>query len=166
MWSILQSGPWLQRRRHKHPQFSEFETLRQLHSPHLICSHHSQPGIGVSAVGLFDMLNLIVPSVLPSAQWLLRCKHKRHRFSQFETLQRVYFPLVMYSHHRRLDIRDPILGLLDARKLLVLSILRSDQRLQCCKHNIPNFWNVWPCDSQIHHIWYAPTTLSQTLQRP
>ena len=35
-------------------------------------------------LGLFDVLNLIVPSVLRSGQWLWNCKHKHHQFSHFQ----------------------------------------------------------------------------------
>ena len=84
--SSLRSGQWLQCCKHKHLQFSEFEILWQLHSPPLICFNHLQPGLWNPVLHLFNALNLIVPSSLPSGQWLPCCKNKHLQFSEFEIL--------------------------------------------------------------------------------
>ena len=50
----------------------------------LLCFHYSQPGPVDDVLDLFNALNLVAPSILPSAQWLWWCKHKHIQFSHFQ----------------------------------------------------------------------------------
>ena len=72
---------WLGPSNQKHLQFSHFKNLLRCLSPTLwyvpiTCTHPRY-----SILGLFNALNLIVPSSLLSSQWLRCCRHKYLQFS-------------------------------------------------------------------------------------
>ena len=129
--SILRSDQWLQCYRHRHPQFLEFGTLRPGYSPLVIHSQHHHLGTGDSVLGLFDTLNLLVPSVLLSDQWFQCCRHKHSQFSEFEILRQIYSPPLMCSTYCQPGIlnyglasllKSSYLGFLVCRVLLISQI--------------------------------------------
>jgi len=132
--SILPSAQWLWWCKYKHIQFSEFDILQQLCSPPLMCSIYSQPGIWNPVLDLFDVWNLVAPSILPSAQWLLWCKYKHIQFSEFDIPQQLNSLGLMCSVYSQPGIWNAVLYLIDALNLLMPSVLRSDYWLWCCKH--------------------------------
>ena len=78
---------------HKHHQISEFETLWQLNQAPLICSHHSQPVIRDAVLGLFDVLDLLMQSLLRHVKWLRCCKHNHPQFLHFPDPTTLLSPL-------------------------------------------------------------------------
>jgi len=136
---LLRSGQWLKCCRHKYLQFSEFEILRQLHSPPFMCFNYSQPRLLNHVLYPFDALNPIVPSSLRSGQSLQRCKNKYLQFSEFEIQQQVNSPPLMCSKYCPLGIWNDWLDIFNELDLFVPSILRSHGWLWLCRHKYPEF---------------------------
>ena len=91
-----------------------------------MCSIYSQPGIWNPVLDLFDVWNLVAPSILPSAQWLLWCKYKHIQFSEFDIPQQLNSLGLMCSVYSQPGIWNAVLYLIDALNLLMPSVLRSD----------------------------------------
>jgi len=62
----------------------EIQDCKMKECPTLICSHYRQAGAVDGVQGLFNQLNLLVPSILPYDPQLGCYRHKHHQFSEFE----------------------------------------------------------------------------------
>ena len=119
-----------------------------------------------SVVCQINVLNLIVPSASRSDHWLQWCWHKYLRFSEFEILRQRYLSPLMCSNYSQPGLENDVLDLFNVLNLIVLSLSRSGQWFWCCRHKYLNFRNLRSCNSYIHHLWSAPTTVSQAFGIP
>ena len=159
--SALWSDQWLWYCRHKYLQFWEFEILWHVYSPPLMCSNYSQPGLWNPVLDRFNALNLIVPSSLRSGQWLQCCKHKYLQFSEFEIPQQLHSPPLMCFKYSQPGLWNHDEAYLMRR--ISPCHLPCDLVNGCsaASTNIFNFRNLRSCESYIHHLWCASTTVSQ-----
>jgi len=124
------------------------------------------PVTPVTASCAKSILNLIVPSASRSDHWLQWCWHKYLRFSEFEILRQRYLSPLMCSNYSQPGLENDVLDLFNVLNLIVLSLSRSGQWFWCCRHKYLNFRNLRSCNSCIHHLWSAPTTVSQAFGIP